>query len=192
MRRGRFNVPLPGLRRRGRTVVLCTCLVVLIIITFSGRFTPHEPIRIYRVKKNELRLSRYLSLVTPTPRRRAKPTTSTQTQATLETAAANEKIDQIVLPTTTANKALPIEDEEERPADLGAEEPLTSSRHFYDDENGLVIVNPDGPHPIYELIRRAEARWVAKQHRSSKTLKQAVEEYERRYNRLPPKGFDHW
>ena len=59
-------------------------------------------------------------------------------------------------------------------------------------KDGLLVVNPDGEHPIYELIRRAEAKWVDKQRRTSKTLEQAVKEYERRYSRPPPLGFDHW
>ncbi|KAI4526260.1 glycosyltransferase family 90 protein [Schizophyllum commune Loenen D] len=58
--------------------------------------------------------------------------------------------------------------------------------------NGLVRVNPDGPHPIYELIANAEAEWEAKLARASTTLEQAVREYRRRYHRAPPKGFDAW
>ena len=58
--------------------------------------------------------------------------------------------------------------------------------------NGLVRVNPDGPHPIYELIANAEAEWEAKLARASTTLEEAVREYRRRYHRSPPKGFDAW
>ncbi|KAL1749086.1 glycosyltransferase family 90 protein [Schizophyllum fasciatum] len=58
--------------------------------------------------------------------------------------------------------------------------------------NGLLHVNPDGPHPIYELISRADAAWESKLARASTTLEQAVREYRRRYHRLPPKGFDAW
>lgn len=58
--------------------------------------------------------------------------------------------------------------------------------------NGLMEVNPDGRHPLFELIERGEAKWNAKVKRQSKTLYQAVEEYKRRYKRAPPKGFDFW
>lgn len=51
---------------------------------------------------------------------------------------------------------------------------------------------PATSHPIYQLIRDAMARWEAKNARASKTLRQAVAEYRRRYGRPPPKGFDHW
>lgn len=48
------------------------------------------------------------------------------------------------------------------------------------------------PHPIHYLIREGKTAWKAKVARQSKTLKEAVAEYERRYWRRPPKGFDHW
>ncbi|TKA58044.1 hypothetical protein B0A53_00446 [Rhodotorula sp. CCFEE 5036] len=48
------------------------------------------------------------------------------------------------------------------------------------------------PHPIHYLIREGKQAWKAKVARQSKTLKEAVAEYERRYWRRPPKGFDHW
>lgn len=48
------------------------------------------------------------------------------------------------------------------------------------------------PHPIHYLIREGKKAWKAKVARQSKTLKEAVAEYERRYWRRPPKGFDHW
>jgi len=58
--------------------------------------------------------------------------------------------------------------------------------------DGLVEVNEEGAHPIYELISRAEQEWKDKLKRASKTLEEAVEEYTRRYKRRPPKGFDLW
>jgi hypothetical protein len=58
--------------------------------------------------------------------------------------------------------------------------------------DGLLEVNPNGPHPIYELIREAERKWEQKLQSASKTLVDAVHEYRRRYNRNPPKGFDIW
>ncbi|KAG8887473.1 F-actin-capping protein subunit alpha [Tulasnella sp. 332] len=47
-------------------------------------------------------------------------------------------------------------------------------------------------HPIYSLIQEAEEKWKGMLQRQSKTLRGAVLEYQRRYNRLPPKGFDEW
>ncbi|KAG5645977.1 hypothetical protein DXG03_004769 [Asterophora parasitica] len=64
-------------------------------------------------------------------------------------------------------------------------------KHRYRDD-GLLEVNDKGPHPIFELIENGEAEWNAKLAGSSKTLTEAVDEYKRRYKRLPPLGFDHW
>lgn len=64
-------------------------------------------------------------------------------------------------------------------------------RHIYL-SNGLLQVNEDGPHPIYELMKQAEKDWKGKLERASTTLEQAVREYRRRYHRYPPKGFDIW
>ncbi|EGN94295.1 glycosyltransferase family 90 protein [Serpula lacrymans var. lacrymans S7.3] len=58
--------------------------------------------------------------------------------------------------------------------------------------DGLLIVNAEGPHPIFELMKRAEASWRSKLDRASKTLDEAVAEYKRRYHRAPPMGFDVW
>jgi hypothetical protein len=70
-----------------------------------------------------------------------------------------------------------------------AEEPI-QSHSFRSD--GLLEVNPNGRHPIYDLIERAEAEWDKKMKRQSRTLDEAVVEYKRRYRRAPPKGFDEW
>lgn len=67
--------------------------------------------------------------------------------------------------------------------------PLGSHRFL---DNGLVEVNPDGPHPIFHLIERAEAQWKEKLAKASSSLDEAVAEYRRRYNRDPPRGFDDW
>ncbi|GAA5901069.1 uncharacterized protein JCM6883_004741 [Sporobolomyces salmoneus] len=48
------------------------------------------------------------------------------------------------------------------------------------------------PHPIHLLISQARSEWASKLSRQSKTLAQGIEEYERRYQRRPPKGFDEW
>ncbi|KZT51609.1 glycosyltransferase family 90 protein [Calocera cornea HHB12733] len=58
--------------------------------------------------------------------------------------------------------------------------------------NGLLLVNPRGRHPIYDLVEKAESHWKAKVDRQSRTLGQAVAEYRSRWNRYPPKGFDKW
>jgi hypothetical protein len=58
--------------------------------------------------------------------------------------------------------------------------------------DGLLVVNPRGPHPIFQLIRDAEIAWEAKRARASTTLDAAVAEYRRRYRRAPPLGFDKW
>lgn len=59
-------------------------------------------------------------------------------------------------------------------------------------ENGLMVVNEKGQHPIFDLIDKAQKQWDDKLAKSSKTLGQAVNEYRRRYGRAPPKGFDRW
>lgn len=59
-------------------------------------------------------------------------------------------------------------------------------------ENGLLRVNPQGQHPIYDLLAHGKQEWRRKVGKASKTLKQAVDEYRRRYGRAPPKGFDRW
>jgi hypothetical protein len=58
--------------------------------------------------------------------------------------------------------------------------------------DGLLEVNPQGRHPIYDLVEKAKKKWNAKVARQSKTLKDAVREYRRRYQRDPPVGFDRW
>lgn len=64
-------------------------------------------------------------------------------------------------------------------------------QHVYR-KDGLVGVNPEGRHPIYDLIERAEAEWEGKLSRASKSLDEAVAEYRKRHGRNPPKGFDRW
>ncbi|KAJ7721132.1 glycosyl transferase family 90-domain-containing protein [Mycena metata] len=64
-------------------------------------------------------------------------------------------------------------------------------QHIYH-PNGLLYVDPSGAHPIPELIVRAEAQWARKLASASTSLRQAAAEYTRRYDRLPPKGFDLW
>jgi len=68
---------------------------------------------------------------------------------------------------------------------------LRSPRHTLRSD-GLLEVNPNGPHPIYQLIQHSEELWKAKLDRTSKTLRDAVVQYKKRYGRSPPKGFDKW
>ncbi|KDQ16303.1 glycosyltransferase family 90 protein [Botryobasidium botryosum FD-172 SS1] len=63
--------------------------------------------------------------------------------------------------------------------------------HLYRSD-GFLEVNPDGRHPIYDLINRAKEQWEKKLANQSTTLSEAVFEYRRRYKRSPPKGFDIW
>lgn len=58
--------------------------------------------------------------------------------------------------------------------------------------NGILDPNPKGQHPIYDLLERAQHEWDTKLDKASKTLAEAVNEYRRRYNRAPPRGFDRW
>lgn len=58
--------------------------------------------------------------------------------------------------------------------------------------NGLLVPNPEAQHPIYDLVERAKEKWRRKQEGQSTTLREAVDEYRRRYGRAPPKGFDNW
>jgi hypothetical protein len=83
----------------------------------------------------------------------------------------------------------PKESRQQTPLPDNLASPLQQHRYRSD---GLLEVNPDGPHPIFELIQNAEAEWEAKLATSSKTLTAAVAEYERRYKRPPPLGFDDW
>ncbi|KAH8101730.1 capsular associated protein [Cristinia sonorae] len=47
-------------------------------------------------------------------------------------------------------------------------------------------------HPIPQLMAEAESKFRNLLARQSKTLELAVQEYKRRYDRDPPRGFDHW
>jgi hypothetical protein len=69
--------------------------------------------------------------------------------------------------------------------------PAVPKHHKYRPD-GLLEVNPNSAHPIFELIERSEGLWSEKLRRASKSLDEAVAEYHRRYNRPPPIGFDSW
>lgn len=65
------------------------------------------------------------------------------------------------------------------------------AQHLYRSD-GFLEVHPNGTHPIFDLISKAEAAWARKLRKASATFAEAVEEYVRRYKRAPPKGFDKW
>ncbi|SCV72270.1 BQ2448_4964 [Microbotryum intermedium] len=51
---------------------------------------------------------------------------------------------------------------------------------------------PDQPHPIHLLMAEARQKWDQKVAAQSRTLRDAVDEYKRRYRMNPPLGFDKW
>lgn len=85
----------------------------------------------------------------------------------------------------------PDTDDTHLPNRIASSKKKALEKHTYR-ADGLLEVNPNGPHPIFKLIRDAEVAWKNKHRRASKTLKEAVAEYKRRYGRDPPRGFDHW
>ena len=170
-----FVVP----RRRIRLTTLC--IFILIVIAFP--FFHANPRASHDVLFGDnQRLSRYLEVVTPW----TKPA---PTQIPMD-GNANKGLQ----PDNQAKLALPVqEDIEDRwGLEESYDEDLNNLPKHTLNGNGLLITNPDGAHPIYELTRRAKFEWGRKHRRASKTLRQAVDEYKRRYGRLPPRGFDHW
>lgn len=63
--------------------------------------------------------------------------------------------------------------------------------HIFRDD-GLLEVNAEGRHPIFDLISRAERNWHEKVKRQSTSLAEAVREYKNKYRRDPPMGFKDW
>ncbi|GAA96468.1 glycosyltransferase family 90 protein [Mixia osmundae IAM 14324] len=85
---------------------------------------------------------------------------------------------------------------------LAAEAGLGTAQHNYSisshtgelilaDRSGA-IPHDLGVHPIRALMSAAQARWDKLHVLQSQDLPQAVEEYMRRYDRSPPRGFDRW
>lgn len=104
-------------------------------------------------------------------------------------AHVNEELD-IELFGEAIHHASPEDDgEAEKPILDGVKK--TFGRHVWRSD-GLLEVNPQGRHPVYDLVEKAKKQWNAKVTRQSKTLRDAVREYRRRYQREPPFGFDHW
>ncbi|KAG6873384.1 hypothetical protein C0995_016194 [Termitomyces sp. Mi166 len=65
-------------------------------------------------------------------------------------------------------------------------------RQSYEDVRALSFSSPREDHPITKLMDEGEEKYRVKLEGQSKTLKEAVEEYRRRYKRGPPRGFDKW
>lgn len=60
-------------------------------------------------------------------------------------------------------------------------------------KDGFLRVDMDARvHPIMQLVRDARRKWDAKTAKQSRTLRDAVDEYQSRYMQHPPKGFDKW
>lgn len=68
------------------------------------------------------------------------------------------------------------------------------SHHHQFSHTGHLLISdaPGSPHPIPLLLSLGEKRWEELLSRQSQSLGEAVREYERRYSRKPPKGFDIW
>lgn len=60
------------------------------------------------------------------------------------------------------------------------------------DKFGKPLAKAAQAHPIHYLMEEAERNWTIKLSKQSKTLKDTVAEYERRYSMRPPKGFADW
>ncbi|KAH7098348.1 hypothetical protein BKA62DRAFT_372460 [Auriculariales sp. MPI-PUGE-AT-0066] len=69
-----------------------------------------------------------------------------------------------------------------------------ATMHHLRPKQGLLLVNSvvDARHPIVDLIQMGERVWQDKLQSQSKTLREAYDEYVRRYKRRPPRGFDKW
>ncbi|KAF8598009.1 hypothetical protein BDV93DRAFT_547604 [Ceratobasidium sp. AG-I] len=59
-------------------------------------------------------------------------------------------------------------------------------------EGGRIAVTIGGRHPLHGLIADAEAKWNDMTESQSNTFDEAIEEYQRRYGRRPPHGFEKW
>lgn len=71
-------------------------------------------------------------------------------------------------------------------------DPASVSSPFSGEDRTHLSARHGVRHPIEDLIANATRDWESKLARQSKTLKEAVAEYKRRYKRKPPKGFDLW
>lgn len=70
--------------------------------------------------------------------------------------------------------------------------PTSFRQKLLSSRTSKVKQRPPIVHPIPAKIKQARDNFEAKLARQSKTLTQAVAEYQKRYNMDPPKGFDEW
>lgn len=69
----------------------------------------------------------------------------------------------------------------------------SNDSHYFSPSGHVVIADrEDVEHPIPQLLLLGEKRWEDMLSRQSRSLEEAVSEYQRRYARNPPKGFDEW
>lgn len=181
----------PFVRRRTRTSLFCAALLVLIGFTVL-----HDPSS-QRSDAESSGGKPFLEVINfPWPQSTRKPPTR-PTSGRLTAGGALDDfvpdaeggggvVDELpeIPPTLQTDK-----DEDYNDAYVGGGDALPAHAFRPD---GLLVTNPDGAHPIYELVARAEKAWAEKHRRASRTLDEAVEEYERRYRRPPPLGFNHW
>jgi hypothetical protein len=71
--------------------------------------------------------------------------------------------------------------------------PLRPRPHTFS-PTGHLLFSPDSAatHPIPQLLAVGELKWEELLAKQSRTLREAVDEYVRRYARPPPRGFDTW
>lgn len=79
-----------------------------------------------------------------------------------------------------------------RPSYNAGKVTLRSPNHIYLFATPFPAERPYEVHPIHELMAEGERLWQEKQGRQSETYEEAVKEYERRYGRSPPRGFETW
>ncbi|KAF5353935.1 hypothetical protein D9756_007153 [Leucocoprinus leucothites] len=93
-------------------------------------------------------------------------------------------LDDIRCPPPTTNSSGFVEVDE-----VTIRRPVTPHNYRSD---GILEVSASASHPIHDLIAEAENKWHVKENIASKNIREAFYEYQRRYGRLPPKGFDRW
>lgn len=94
-----------------------------------------------------------------------------------------------IIPNTTPAKPPPSSDEPIN-NNAGPKPPGTAIDN--DEARNKFKAAPGGSHPMWHLIKKAETQLEQMKTRQSKTLKEAVAEYRRRYEIPPPPNFDKW
>ena len=177
-------------RRRTRTSLFCGAVLFLIAFTFLHDSSP------YRSSSSDAGKP-FLEVINfPWPQSTRRPTRPPgRITGSEDFQIDNDNVDELpeIPPTLQTDDDDEGYDDEFNDDEFDYREGYDSSLppHTYRPD-GLLVTNPAGAHPIYELVARAEKQWADKHKRASRTLDEAVEEYERRYKRPPPVGFDHW